>query len=325
LTGPGDFIYIAFSRTELPLHDFYRKEYEKMPSEELDTIIRMLNARDENPDASVEEMRAAFEKEARLIPLAEDVISEALEMGGVPAEWITVPGAAEDRILFYLHGGGYCVGSLNTHREMISRLARAGRARALSIEYRLAPEHLHPAALEDSVAAYRGLLSDGADPARIVIGGDSAGGGLTLATLVSLRDAGDPLPAAAVCLSPWTDLEGTGESATTKADLDMIVKMDDDRTMARRYSGDADLREPLLSPLYADLHGLPPMLIQVGTREVLLDDSTRFADSAREAGVDVALEVWEDMIHVFQFFAFALPEGQQAVDRIGEFMLQRLP
>ena len=295
-----------------------------MPSEQFDTIIQMLNSREADPDIPIEKMRAFFEKEAQMVPVAEDVTCETAEMGGVPAEWISAPGASEDRILFYLHGGGYCIGSLNTHREMISRIARAGQARALSVEYRLAPEDPHPAALEDSLAAYRGLLADGADPARIVIGGDSAGGGLTLATLVALRDAGDPLPAAAVCLSPWTDLEGTGESATTKADVDPMIKMDDDRTMARNYAGGADLREPLLSPLYADLRGLPPMLIQVGTREVLLDDSTRFADSAREAGVDVTLEPWEEMIHVWQFFAFMLPEGQQAVDRIGEFIQQQV-
>jgi acetyl esterase/lipase len=296
-----------------------------MPSEQLNTIIQMLESREADPDAPIEQMRVFFEKEAQIIPVEEDVVCETVEIGGVPAEWISVPGAPENRILFYLHGGGYCLGSLNTHREMISRIARASQARALSVEYRLAPENPHPAALEDSLAAYRGLLSDGTDPARIVIGGDSAGGGLTLATLVSLRDAGDPLPAAVVCLSPWTDLEGTGESATTKADLDPMVKMDDDKTMARRYAGGADLREPLLSPLYADLHALPPMLIQVGTREVLLDDSTRFDKNAREAGVDVSLEVWEDMIHVWQFFAFMLPEGQQAIDRIGEFILQHVP
>jgi acetyl esterase/lipase len=296
-----------------------------MPSEQFDTIIQMLESREADPDVPIEKMRAFFEKEAQMVPVADDVVCETVEMGGIPAEWISTPSASEGRILFYLHGGGYCLGSLNTHREMVSRIARTGQARALSVEYRLAPEDPHPAALEDSLAAYRGLLADGADPARIVIGGDSAGGGLTLATLVSLRDAGDPLPAAAVCLSPWTDLDATGESMKTKADVDPMIKADDDKKMARHYAGGADLSEPLISPLYAELHGLPPMLIQVGTREVLLDDSTRFADRAREAGVDVTLEPWEDMIHVWQFFAFMLPEGQQAIDRIGEFIQQHAP
>lgn len=296
-----------------------------MPSEQFDTIIQMLNAREADPDIPIEKMRAFFEKEAQMVPVAEDVVCETVEMGGIPAEWISTPESSEDRILFYLHGGGYCIGSLDTHRDMVSRIARAGRARALSVEYRLAPENPHPAALEDSLAAYRALLASGADPTRIIIGGDSAGGGLTMATLISLRDAGDPLPAAAVCLSPWTDLDETGDSAITKADVDPMIKPDGEKKMARNYAGGADLREPLLSPLYAELHGLPPMLIQVGTREVLLDDSTRFADRAREAGVDVTLEPWEEMFHVWQFFAFMLPEGKQAVDRLGEFIQQQVP
>ena len=296
-----------------------------MPSEQFDTIIQMLNAREADPDIPIEKMRAFFEKEAQMVPVAEDVVCETVEMGGIPAEWISTPESSEDRILFYLHGGGYCIGSLDTHRDMVSRIARAGRARALSVEYRLAPENPHPAALEDSLAAYRALLASGADPTRIIIGGDSAGGGLTMATLISLRDAGDPLAAAAVCLSPWTDLDETGDSAITKADVDPMIKPDGEKKMARNYAGGADLREPLLSPLYAELHGLPPMLIQVGTREVLLDDSTRFADRAREAGVDVTLEPWEEMFHVWQFFAFMLPEGKQAVDRLGEFIQQQVP
>ena len=296
-----------------------------MPSEQLDTIIQMIRANPRDESLSIQETRAGFEKTAQMFPVAEDVTCEPVEMGGISAEWINVPGASEDRILFYLHGGGYCMGSLNTHREMISRFARAAEARALSVDYRLAPENPHPAALEDSLAAYRALLADGANPANIVIGGDSAGGGLTLATLISLRDAGDRLPAAAVCLSPWTDLAGTGESMKTKADVDPMIKPDDENVTAKYYAGDADLREPLLSPLYADLKGLPPMLIQVGTSEVLLDDSTRFAEKAREAGVEVELETWEEMIHVFQFMAFMLPEGQQAIDRIGEYIQQQVP
>jgi monoterpene epsilon-lactone hydrolase len=296
-----------------------------MPSEQLDIIIQMIKANPIDPDATVQEIRAGFEKSVQMVPVAEDVSIEAVEVGGIPAEWISAPGAAQDRILFYLHGGGYCMGSLDTHREMVSRIARAAEAQALSVDYRLAPENPHPAALEDSLAAYRALLADGANSANIVIGGDSAAGGLTLTTLLALRDAGDPLPAAAVCLSPWTDLEGTGESMKTKADVDPMIKPDDEKKTAKYYAGDADLREPLISPLYADLNGLPPMLIQVGTSEVLLDDSTRFAEKARAAGVDVELEAWEEMIHVFQFMAFMLPEGQQAIDRIGKFIIQRVP
>lgn len=297
-----------------------------MPSEEFEMILQMMEARPREDDASVEELRAGFENEAQLLPVADDVTCEPARIGGVPAEWISAPGASDDRILFYLHGGGYNMGSLNTHRELVSRLARAAQARALSIDYRLAPEHPHPAAIEDSVAAYRALLAEGIDSARIAIGGDSAGGGLTLATLVALRDAGDALPAAAVCLSPWTDLACAGESMINKADVDpIIVTVDAIKLMAKRYAGGADLREPLISPLYADLGGLPPMLIHVGTSERLLDDSTRLADRAREAGVDVALEAWDDMIHVWHFFAAMLPEGRQAIEDIGEFVRKHVP
>jgi len=297
-----------------------------MPSEEFEMILQMMEARPREDDASVEELRAGFENEAQLLPVADDVTCEPAQIGGVPAEWISAPGASDDRILFYLHGGGYNMGSLNTHRELVSRLARAAQARALSIDYRLAPEHPHPAAIEDSVAAYRALLAEGIDSARIAIGGDSAGGGLTLATLVALRDAGDPLPAAAVYLSPWTDLACAGESMINKADVDpIIVTVDAIKLMAKRYAGGADLLEPLISPLYADLGGLPPMLIHVGTSERLLDDSTRLADRAREAGVDVALEAWDDMIHVWHFFAAMLPEGRQAIEDIGEFVRKHVP
>jgi phosphinothricin tripeptide acetyl hydrolase len=174
--------------------------------------------------------------------------------------------------------------------------------------------------VEDCTAAYRWLLSTGVDPARLVIVGDSAGGGLTVATLVALRDAGEPLPKAAVCLSPWVDLELLGESMTTKAEIDPMLLREVGLQWAKAYLGDAHPRTPLASPLYADLTGLPPLLIQVGTAETLLDDATRLAERAKSAGVDVALEVWDDMIHVWQFFAARLPEGQQAIDRIGEFI-----
>jgi acetyl esterase/lipase len=190
----------------------------------------------------------------------------------------------------------------------------------LGVDYRLAPEHPFPAAVEDATAAYRWLVSRGTDPAHIAIAGDSAGGGLTLATLIALRDAGDPLPAAAACLSPWVDLEGVGASMTSKAAVDPFVRKEMIEFMAQQYLGGRDLRTPLAAPLYADLQGLPPLLIQVGTAEVLLDDATRIAERARAAGVEVSLEVWDDMIHVWQLFAPMLPEGQQAIERIGAFI-----
>ncbi len=176
-----------------------------MANQQLQTIIQMLRSGPSLVELSIEEQRAGYEQLARMFQLAEDVRCEPVDAGGVPAEWIEAPGVADEHVIFYLHGGGYMIGSINTHREMISRLSRASGARALVIEYRLAPEHPFPAAVEDATTAYRWLLSAGVDPARLVIAGDSAGGGLTVATLVALRDTGDPLPAAAVCLSPWVD------------------------------------------------------------------------------------------------------------------------
>ena len=291
-----------------------------MASQQLQMIVEMLRSGPDFAELSVEEKRAAMEALTSQFQLAEDVRCQPVDAGGIPAEWITTPGAVEDRILYYLHGGGYMVGSIDTHREMISRLSRATGARALAIDYRLAPENPFPAAVEDSTGAYRWLLSMGVDPARLVIAGESAGGGLTVATLVAVRDAGDPLPAAAVCLSPWVDLEALGESVFTRAEMDPGVQREALLQMAKAYLGDAHPRTPLAAPLYADLRGLPPLLIQVGTAEVLLDDSTRLAERARSAGVDVDLDPWDDMIHMWQLFAAMLPEGQQAIDRIGEFI-----
>jgi epsilon-lactone hydrolase len=294
-----------------------------MASQELGMIINMMLARPAPADPTAEELRAGFEAMASLLPVAADVRREPITAGGIPAEWVAAPGAVAERVVLYLHGGGYVVGSINTHRDLASRISRAAGARSLVIDYRLAPEHPHPAALDDAVAAYRWLLSTGINPGRLVIAGDSAGGGLTVATLVALRDAGLPLPAAAVCLSPWVDLEGIGESMTTKASSDPMIHVDGLRKMAAAYLGGQDPRTPLAAPLYANLSGLPPLLIQVGTAETLLDDSTRLAERARKAGVDVTLEPWEDMIHVWHFFAMMLPEARQAIDRVGEFVAKR--
>ena len=295
-----------------------------MASDQLQAIIAQLRAQPVQQGLTFQEMRAGFELMTSIFVVPADVSWDPVDAGGVPAEWITTPQATDGRVICYLHGGGYTMGSVNTHRELVSRLSRAAGARALAVDYRLAPEHPFPAAVEDATTAYRWLLGTGVDPAGVVIAGDSAGGGLTAATLVALRDAGDPLPAAGVCLSPWVDLEGIGESMTTKAEADPMVQRDELLDMAKAYLGGADPRTPLAAPLYADLTGLPPLLIQVGTAETLLDDATRLAARARAAGVDVTLEPWEDMIHVWHFMASMLPEGQQAIDRIGEFICERV-
>jgi epsilon-lactone hydrolase len=296
-----------------------------MASPEIKEISDMLRARQQEApaDISFPESRAMFEQMTAAFPVPQGVKSTPVDAGGIPAEWITAPEAGEEQTIYWLHGGGYCIGSINTHRGLLARISAASRARAFAIDYRLAPEEPFPAAVEDAVAGYLWLLSTGFEPTQIIIGGDSAGGGLAAATLVALKGDGKPLPAGAVCISPWTDLALTGESLRTKAEADPMITNDGITRVRDAYVGDSDPSEPLVSPIYADLSGLPPLLIQVGENEVLLDDSTRLAERAKAAGVDVTLEVWPDMIHVWHFFAAMLPEGQQAIDRIGLWVRQR--
>jgi len=293
----------------------------KMASEQLKNVIERIKSQPQNPNASLEKRRAAMERIRERV--ATDVTCEPVDAGGVPAEWIAAPGAVKDRVILYLHGGGYVIGSINTHRAMIARIARASNARALAIDYRLAPEHPFPAAVDDATRAYKWLLAQGYKPQKIVIAGDSAGGGLTLAALLALRDSGQPLPAGAVPISPWTDLEGTGESVRSRAEKDPMVQQANLAESAKQYYGAHDPKDPLVSPLHANFRGLPPMLIHVGDAEILLDDATRVAERAKLAGVDVELEVWDDMIHVWHVFAKLLPEGQQAIDKIGKFVIAR--
>jgi acetyl esterase/lipase len=292
-----------------------------MASKELEIVIQMLG---EGPlgtgvDLDFQQMRAGLEAVSANTPLPDGTRCDPVEANGVPCEWISASGARLDRAILYLHGGGYVIGSINTHRGTVARLSAACSARALAVDYRLAPEHPFPAAVDDATAAYRWLLDSGLEPSRIVVAGDSAGGGLTVATLISLRDAGVALPAAGVCISPWVDLEGIGASMTTKADLDPMVQRDGLLRMAQAYLGEAAPRTPLAAPLYADLAGLPPLLIQVGTAECLLDDANRLAENAKAAGVDTQIERWDEMIHVWHAFAPLLPEANQAIDRIGEY------
>jgi epsilon-lactone hydrolase len=293
-----------------------------MASEELAAVQELLRGIDLG-HLTIPERRAAFESAASPPPPGTTV--EQVDAGGVPAEWVIAAGVDSPRVLLYLHGGAYQGGSPATLRRMIAIIAAAAQARVLSVAYRLAPEDPFPAAVDDTLTAYRFLLQGGTDPAAIAIAGDSAGGGLALATLVALRDAGDPLPAAAVAISPWTDLALTGESLVTRADVDVMIKPAGMREDAETYLAGADPRHPYASPLYADLHGLPPILIHVGDAEVILDDSTRFAAKARAAGVDVTLEVWDQMPHVWHAFAGLLPESDQAIERIGSWLQERSP
>jgi epsilon-lactone hydrolase len=291
-----------------------------MASPQLQTAIAVLKQLIEKPAKTTQEMRANFEELGKNTPIPADIKQEKVNAGGVPAEWISAPNASADRAVLYLHGGGYVIGSINTHRDLMARISRASGFRVLGIDYRLAPEHPFPAAVEDAVAAYRWLLAQGLQPSRIAVAGDSAGGGLTVATLVAIRDAKLAVPGAGVCLSPWVDLEGIGESMTSKASVDPVVQKDGLVGMAGAYLAGKDPRTPLAAPLYADLKGLPPLLIQVGESETLLDDSNRLADRAKAAGVKVTLEPWQEMIHVWHLFAPFLPEGQEAIDGIGKYL-----
>jgi monoterpene epsilon-lactone hydrolase len=295
-----------------------------MASPQLEQIIQLIRSRPVREEGTIEKTRQEFEALAWLFPVAADIKRQPASANGVPGEWISAPNSTDAATILYLHGGGYTIGSVNTHANMVSRICRASGARAFSLNYRLAPEHPYPAAVEDATKAYRWLLGQGIRPESIVISGDSAGGGLSLATLLALKAAGDPLPGAAVLLSPWTDLLGTGDSLKTRAAADPMINPELIVQGATQYHGSTPASDPLVSPLYGDFHGLPPMLIQVGDAEVLLDDSTRVAEKAKAAGVDVTIEVWDEMIHVFQIFAPTLPEGQQAIDRIGEFVKQHV-
>jgi monoterpene epsilon-lactone hydrolase len=252
--------------------------------------------------------------------LAEDVEVEAV-FTPVPGLWITTP-AGRNRSILYFHGGGYALGSSRAHAEMTSWIARAAQARVFVLDYRRAPEYRFPAALEDALLAYRWMVNSGTDPRTITVAGDSAGGGLTIALLTSLRDRGEPLPSSAACISPWVDLEMSGESIASKAALDPLLTRDGLQQFADWYLGGQDARNPLVSPLHADLHGLPPLLIQVGTSEILLDDAVRLAERARGAGVKVTLTRYEDMPHVWHVFASFLPEAREADREIGEFVMQ---
>jgi acetyl esterase/lipase len=248
-----------------------------------------------------------------------------VDAGGVAAEWVKAPVAQAGVNILYLHGGGYVIGSPSLYRNLTWRLARSAAARLLAIDYRLAPEHPFPAAVDDTMAAYEWILAGGADPRRLVVIGDSAGGGLAFALLLRCRDEGRlPLPAAVVALSPWTDLALTGASLTRNAVADPFLDANGIPPIAECYLAGADPRHPYASPLYGDPTGLPPALIQVGGDEVLRDDATRMADRLRAGGCEVALEVWPRMPHVWHLFASVMPEARRAIVRVGAFVREQV-
>ena len=243
---------------------------------------------------------------------------ERISVGRIPAEWFSLPTSDPDRVFLYLHGGGYTSGSVDSHRDLLARMCIASGFRILAPEYRLAPEHPFPAQLEDGLQVYQWLLDQGIAPEHIVIGGESAGANLTLATLFSLRDQGKPLPAAAVCISGWLDMH-TARKSLRNRKYDFINGLTLKAT-AKRVMPNGDYKNPLISPVYGDFTGLPPLLIQAGEAESLLDDSLRAAKAASKAGVDVTLEVWPDMVHAWHVLAPLSDDGQRAINRVGEFV-----
>ncbi len=297
-----------------------------MASAELEQVLELIANRpaiEGNP--TLEQMRANME--AHAFPATDAATVTPVEANGVPGEWVTVAESDPNRRVLYFHGGGYVFGSPITHRRLCEDIARAGGCAVLNLNYRLAPEHPFPAAVDDAIEGLKFIRANGPEgegaPESTFVAGDSAGGGLTLATLLAARDQGVDQPNAAIAISAWTDLAITGESVISLADGDpqkSSVPMLEN--LAVQYLGGADADNPLASPLYADYAALPPLLLQVGGAEMLLSDTTRAAERARLAGVDVVEEVWDEMFHVWHLYAPILPEGREAINRIGEFINQ---
>ncbi len=266
--------------------------------------------------ADIPYMRARLDRFARLVPVATGIRVRREQFAGLDAEWLEPPDPVSGKVLLYLHGGAYVLGSCDSHRHLVSHIGREAGVTALLPEYRLAPEHPFPAAVDDAARCYQALLETGYAPADIVIAGDSAGGGLTMATLLNLRELGIPQPALGSLMSPWLDLAAEGESIQTRREEDPWFSPEDFPHVTRFYCADEELRSPLVSPVYADATGLCPIYIQVGDHEILLSDSERLASNVSEAGGEVELEVWPDMWHVFQAFVLVMPESRQAVQKL---------
>lgn len=270
---------------------------------------------------TIEQMRNDWE---RAYPSDVPGYCNSVDAGGVSAAWIGEQGLRADRAILFLHGGGFRMGSVTSHRDLCFRIAQAAGCRALSLGYRLAPEHPFPAGLDDAVAAYRWLLEQGHTGRTIAVAGDSAGGGLAMSLMVALREQGLPMPSAAALLSPWVDLTASGESYQTRARVDPVHQRAMVLFLSKVYLAGRDPSDPRASPLFADLKGLPPLLIQAGDHETILDDAVRLAENARSAGVEVTFDVVPEMIHVFQMYADELAEARGAITEIGRFLARHL-
>jgi len=291
-----------------------------MSQQQRDAINEMMSKSPLDVGGEAIEQRANFEKMLTARPLADDVTTSPGELGGVPVLTIETDGANHDAVVLWFHGGWYAIGSPLTSAGISSDVARRTGARVVSVDYRLAPEHPYPAALQDAGAAYRALLDSGVDPQSIAIVGESAGGGLAAALLASLAEAGLAQPACAVLFSPWTDLTLSGETMTSKIGIDPAFVPEKVRVRAAEYVGSSDPTDPSISPIHADLHGLPPILIQAGSHEILLDDSIRLARRAATDDVAVTLDVTPGVPHLFQAFAPMLDEGDAALTRAAAFL-----
>jgi monoterpene epsilon-lactone hydrolase len=294
-----------------------------MAESEIEAVRALLSAKPR--PVGLEERRRRIEEVGAVWPVADDVKLEPVDLDGVPGEWSIVPGADASRVLIYFHGGGYCSGSIVSHRRLVTEAGRAGGLRTLAVAYRLAPEHPFPAARDDALAVWRRLLKEGYAAKHIAVGGDSAGGNLTLALVAELKRAGEDLPGCLWLLSPWIDLTMSGTTLVSKSAVDPLIHKEYLEELANAYaSAGMDRKDPRLSPLYADLSGLPPTLIQVGSAETLLDDAVRFAAAAGEADVSVTLEIWPHMIHAWPLWNARLEPGRRALAHAGAFLRQNL-
>ena len=295
-----------------------------MSSAELAQLITLLRSNELDLTSSPQKARADFSASIGAAPVAADITFESGKLAGLPVLASTTPGARTDQTLLYIHGGAFVIGNPTDYRSLSGELGRATGVSTVSLDYRLAPEHPFPAAVDDCVAAYRALLEGGIKPADIVLAGDSAGGGLVIATLVAARDAGLPMPAGALTISPWVDLACTGSSMQSKIAADPSITREGLLANAELYLQGKPLTTPLASPLYADLRGLPPVFFQVGTSEVLLDDAIRLVGALGAADVPVHLSVWPNMPHVWHIFGFMLSEGRDALTEAGVFLTASL-
>jgi len=277
-----------------------------------------------NQKLSIAQYRASGEKNSRFMgAIPKNVKVEKVDIDGIHAEWLVPVGAKHEKVIIYLHGGGYVSGSIKSHRMLCGLLASHTGVKVLAMDYRLAPQHPFPAALDDSLKVYHWLLMQGYSSANIIICGDSAGGGLSVATVLALKNKNESPPAAVVCLSPWVDLTLKNQTHTTMADAEAMLRTDVLREWASAYSNESNLTHPLVSPVYADFHGFPPLLIQVGSNEILLDDSILLAGKAKAAGVQVELKIWDGMWHVWQILGELIPESKKAFEEIGQFVRAR--